>query len=341
MRVLVTGAAGLLGGEICARLAARGHHVTALVHRTPDVFDNRRRPVTGISVLRGDVSRDNLGLSALPAVDLVVHGAAITAFDAPPAAYEAVNIAGTAQAIALARAVGAAFLHVSTAYVCGKSTGNIAETAIGSDFVNGYEASKAAGEALVRASGVPFAIARPSIIVGDSSAGAISRFENIYMIFRLIAESRVRTLPSAPGASLDLVPIDHVAGGIVAMAEDFSAVAGQTLHLVAAKPTPLACIADAISAFPGLGAPHFVPAEAFDPALLPPVERRYHAAAAALYTNYLLRSPRFDTTNATAFGLHCPPTGREWLDSLIAFCLEAGFVAAKPLRQRPFQRTSG
>lgn len=334
MRVLVTGAAGLIGGEICARLAARGHDVTALVHRTRDILDNRRQPVTGISVVQGDVSRANLGLSALPVVDLVVHGAAITAFDAAPEAYDAVNIAGTAHAITVARALGAGLLHISTAYVCGKSTGNIAETAVGSDFVNGYEASKAAGERLVRAAGVPFAIARPSIVVGDSASGVISRFENIYMIFKLVAENRVRTLPAAPDASLDLVPIDHVAGGIVAMAEDFEAVAGRTLHLVAANPTPLARIAEAIAAVPGLGAPHFVAPDAFDLACLPPVERRYHAAAAALYTSYLLRGPHFDTANAAAFGLQCPPTGREWLDALIGFCVESGFVAAKPMRQR-------
>ena len=329
MRVLVTGAAGIIGGEICARLVRRGHAVTALVHNSPHVIGNDRRPVAGLTIVRGDVTQANLGLAALPAVDLFIHSAAVTAFDAAPAAYEAVNIAGTRHAIAVARAAGAGFLHVSTAYVCGKTNGLIAETAIGSDFVNGYEASKAAGEALVRASGVPFAIARPSIVVGDSISGAISRFENIYMIFKLIAENRVRTLPAAADASLDLVPIDHVAGGIVAMAADFGRACGKTLHLVGANSTPLRAITAAIAAVPGLGTPHFVAAGAFDPRDLPPIERRYHAAAAALYTSYLLRSPRFDTANATDFGLQCPATDRAWLDRLIGFCIEQRFVSAR------------
>lgn len=335
MRILVTGAAGLIGGELCARLVARGHDVTALVHTSPAIIGNDRRPVAGLTVLSGDVTRVDLGLSALPAVDLVLHSAAVTAFDATPAAYDAVNIAGTRHAIGVARAVGAAILHVSTAYVCGKATGTVAETATGHDFVNGYEASKAAGETLVRGSGLRFAIARPSIVVGDWRSGAISRFENIYMIFKLIAENRVRTLPAAADAALDLVPIDHVAAGIVAMAEDFDRILGKTLHLVGANPTPLRAIADAISAVPGLGAPVFVAPEAFDPAILPAIERRYHTAAAALYTSYLLRSPRFDTANAAAFGLQCPPTDREWLDRLIGFCLQAGFVTPKKSLQRP------
>ena len=335
MRVLVTGAAGLIGGEICARLVARGHDVTALVHRKAAICDNAGRAVAGITVVQGDITRPHLGLSALPEVDFVVHSAAITAFDAPAAAYESVNIAGTARAIDLARACGAAFVHVSTAYVCGKSDGIIAESDVGSDFVNGYEASKAVGEALVRGSGLRFAIGRPSIVVGDSATGAISRFENIYMIFRLIAENRVKTLPAAPDSSLDLVPIDHVAGGIVAMVERFNAVSGQTLHLVGASPTPISRIGAAIAAVPGLGAPHFVAPDAFDPATLPPVERRYHAAAAALYTSYLLRNPRFDTANAREFGLKCPPTDREWLDRLIGFAIESGFVTAHRGRTAP------
>jgi nucleoside-diphosphate-sugar epimerase len=289
------------------------------------VRGNDRRAVDGVRVVAGDVTRPGLGLPALPALDLVIHSAAITAFDAPAALYDRVNVAGTANVAAL----GLPLLHVSTAYVCGTRDGVIAEGSTGTDFVNGYEASKAAGEAIVRAAGVPFAIARPSIVVGASDTGAISRFENIYMIFKLIAEGRVRTLPGAAGASLDLVPIDHVCGGIVAMAENFGGVAGKTLHLVGAAPTPLARIGDAIAAVPGLGTPHFIDPADFAPATLPPIERRYHAAAAALYTNYLLRGPVFDTATAAALVPACPPTDREWLDRLIGYCIAEGFVTSR------------
>jgi nucleoside-diphosphate-sugar epimerase len=325
MRILVTGAAGLIGGETCARLAARGHAVTALVHRERGVCGNDRRPVGGVTILAGDVTRPGLGLAAVSDFDLVIHSAAITAFDAPADLYDRVNVAGTANVAAL----GLPLLHVSTAYVCGTRDGVITEASTGTQFVNGYEASKAAGEAIVRAAGVPFAIARPSVVVGASDSGEISRFENIYMIFKLIAEGRVRTLPGAAGASLDLVPIDHVCGGIVAMAENFAGVAGKTLHLVGASPVPLALIGAAIAAVPGLGAPHFVDPADFAPASLPPIERRYHAAAAALYTGYLLRGPVFDTANAAALLPPCPPTGRAWLDRLIGYCVAQGFVTSR------------
>lgn len=288
--------------------------------------------VSEIEVVEGDVRQPGLGLASVPDVDLVVHAAAVTAFDAAPAVYEAVNVRGTANVAAL----GLPMLQVSTAYVCGTRDGVISEDETGDAFVNGYEASKAAGEAIVRGAGVPFAIARPSIVVGDSARGAIREFSNIYMIFRLIAERRVRTLPGAAGASLDLVPIDHVAAGITAMVEGFDAVQGQTLHLVGATPTPLARIGAAIAAVPGLGAPVFVDPVDFAPENLPAVERRYHAAAASLYVNYLLRGPVFDVSQARRFVPECPATDRAWLDRLIGFCVAEGFVSAKAL-----QRTSG
>jgi 2-alkyl-3-oxoalkanoate reductase len=333
MRILVTGATGLIGGEVCARLVARGHLVTALVHRATTVMGNDRRPVTGLRRIVGDVTLPGLGLglAAVPEVDLVIHSAAVTAFDAPAERYRAVNVEGTRHVAAL----GLPMLQVSTAYVGGTRDGRILESETGTAFVNGYEASKAAGEAIVRSAGVAFAIARPSVVVGDWATGAISRFENIYMLFRLIAERRVRTLPAAAGASLDLVPIDHVCGGIVAMAEGFSAVDGRTLHLVGATPTPVRRLGEAIAAVPGLGAPGFVDPADFALERLPAVERRYHAAAASLYVNYLLRDPVFDTANARGLVPDCPPTDRQWLDRLISFCLDAGYVTARRDRMSP------
>jgi nucleoside-diphosphate-sugar epimerase len=321
MRVLVTGAAGLIGGEVCARLVARGHQVTALVHRRADVRGNDGAPVAGISVLAGDVRLPGFGLPALPVVDLIVHSAAITAFDAAQTDYRAVNVGGTAHAIAAARTLGVPLVHVSTAYVCGDKDGVIAETAIGASFTNGYEASKAAAEALVTASGLRFAIARPAIVVGDSAGGVIRDFDNIYMLLRLIASGLVPELPATAGATLNLVPIDHVANGLVALVERFAALAGQTLHLVASDAVPVAMLADAIAAVPGLGRVRFI-------AQAQPLPRRI-AGVAGLYTPYLQRAPVFDATAARAANLICPPTDRAWLARLLGHCLDRGFVRAR------------
>ncbi len=339
MRILVTGAAGLIGGALAARLASAGHAVTALVYRRHSLTDHQGAavpiraegadPAPGEVVTRsGDVGRPGFGVASPVAVDLIVHAAAVTAFDATPEVYAAVNVAGTRHAIDVARAAQARLLHVSTAYVCGTTDGPIPEGYIGAAFTNGYEASKAAAEALVRRSGLAFAISRPSVVVGDWADGRISRFENIYMIFKLIAEGRIHTLPAAADATLDLVPIDHVLDGLMHIIENFEALAGETVHLVAEHPTPIPAIGVAM-ARAGLGTPDFVVPGSFDPALLPVAERRWHAAAATLYTAYLLRNPRFIASHPGV--PRCPPTNAAWLDRLITHAVDAGFVKAPQL----------
>lgn len=343
MQILVTGAAGLIGSEVVRRLVDAGHAITALVHRTHSIVANDGRVVPShlwsgppdpgtVVTMAADVRLTGLGLTVDPHPDLIVHAAASTAFDADPKIYRRVNIEGTANVIALAEREGTPLLHVSTAYVCGTRDGRIDEAERGTDFTNGYEASKATGEELVMAAaarGLSAVIARPSIVVGDSRDGALREFGNIYVMFRLLAERRLQTLPAAEGATVDLVPIDHVARGIVALVHAFDAARGRTFHLVGASAIPVVALGAAIASVPGLGRPHFVPAATFDLDTLPPAERRWHAATASLYTGYLRRAPRFDTTNADQLVPPCPPTDAAWLRRLIAACVARGFVTAR------------
>lgn len=334
-RIFVTGAAGLIGGEIAARLAARGHLVTALVHRNPDVRGNDGNSPSLRAVLRGDVSQPRFGLENFASVatdhDLLIHCAATTRFDLSPEQYRATNVAGTAHAIELARAGNMALLHVSTAYVSGWRDGIIGEDdpLPATHFANGYEASKAEGEALVENSGLVRAIARPSVVVGDSATGAIRTFDTIYAAFKLIAHGRVRHMAATADATIDFVPIDHVATGLVALAEGMAAANGGRYHLVSTHPVPVAMFAAAIGAYPQFNAPILVPPDRFDPDALPPLERRLYARVAGLYSSYFQRDPRFDDTRFRAVtGLACPPTGFAYLKRLIDHCIAVGFLSS-------------
>lgn len=335
-RILVTGAAGLLGGAVCARLVASGHAVTALVHRTHEVRGNDGAMVRVARTLAGDVSLPHLGWSEAQSAevarehDLLVHCAATVRFDLPDEDYQAVNVRGVAHALALAEAGAMDFLHVSTAYVCGAREGFIGEGDPLPDggFANHYEASKAAGERLVRASGLRWAIARPSVVVGEHNSGAIRHFDTTYAAFRLIAEGRVRHMPAREGATLDFVPIDYVAAGIVALAERMEAAAGGTFHLVSAQPLAVARFAAAIGAYPQFSAPELVAPEAFDLAALSPAERRFYTRVAGLYASYFQRDPRFDDTQfRQVTGLTCPQTGEPYIGRLIDYCIATGFLS--------------
>jgi len=345
MHILVTGAAGLIGGEVCARLATARHRVTALVRSNPDVLANDGTPAAVAVLLTGDLSQEGMGLD--PAVlerladeiDLVLHCAALTRFDLEEEAYRATNIDGTARALELARQAGAGFLHVSTAYVCGGRSGPIGEDdpLPTGGFTNGYEASKAQAEALVRASGVPFIIARPSIVVGDSRTGAIRQFDRIYAAFKLIAEGRVRHMPVSTGATLDFVPLDHVSAGIVSLVERFEEAQGSAYHLVSGGPVPIEDFAAAIGSFDHFAAPVLTDAATFDPSNLPPLERRLYKRVAGLYAAYFQRDPRFDDAGfRETTGLAPPAMDQAMLRKLISYCIDVGFLSAPEL-----QRTSG
>jgi dTDP-4-dehydrorhamnose reductase len=117
--VLVTGANGLVGSRVAARLAQAGHAVVA-TGRGPI-----REPIAGlpaIEYVEVDVARPGALRNAIEraAPGAVVHCGAMTDVDAceadPPQAW-AVNVSATAEAAVAARAAGVRFISLSTDYV--------------------------------------------------------------------------------------------------------------------------------------------------------------------------------------------------------------------------------
>ncbi len=302
-----------------------------------------------MAIVEGDISRPTLGLDSADALDLasnldvIMHCAGVTGFDLPQSLYDTVNVSGAANIADFALAAGVrapGLVHVSTAYVCGDRSGAISETPVSSatKFTNSYEASKADAELMIaqrQRRGLKAAIARPSIIVGDVSTGAIRRFDHFYGLLKLVAEGRISVLPAAPGATLDLVPIDHVVGGLVDIAERLEAANGMVFHLAAGEPTPLTALEGLGIDYPDLQPARFVDPETFDLIALPPSQQRVFQRAAVAYADYLRRDPRFATDNLKALsGRACPPLRPAFLRRLVDYAISVGHVRRPGLTAR-------
>jgi len=284
----------------------------------------------------GDVRKPSLGLEANEAialasvVEVIIHCAAETKFSSASDLHRIVNVEGTRNVARFARASQGpipGLVHVSTAYVSGERSGHVAEEEIdaGQPFANSYEASKATAEKLVRASGLRAAVARPSIIVGTSDTGAIGRFGNIYAFLRLIGDARITVLPSTPDASLDLVPIDHVMGGLIDIIENFELATGKIFYLVSGDPAPLATLT-ALD-YPGFHVPRLVSTERFDLSQLSAAERALYRKVTSAYATYLRRNPHFAAQNLAALsGRVCPPTGHGFLRRIVEYATAAGYI---------------
>jgi nucleoside-diphosphate-sugar epimerase len=334
MNIFLTGASGFVGGEVAARLVTAGHSITALVRQSPSIRANDNSPVEGTRRVSGDVAVAEMGLA--PAEfrqiardhDLVIHCAATTRFDLNDDAYAAINVGGATQAVALARAGDIPLLHISTAYVCGTRDGRIAETDPLPDggWANGYERSKAAAERIVAASGLRHAIARPSIVVGDSGTGRVRDFGAVYGLFKMMAEGRFRRIPATADASLDFVPIDYVAAGIAELADRISSASG-VYHLVSGAPIPLAAAVRTVAGFANLQAAILVDPGEYDPTLLTGRERWIFDNAFCHYSSYTSRNPQFDDSRFRAFTRNPrPTTDLEYFRKLIQHSIDAGFV---------------
>ncbi len=110
-------------------------------------------------------------------------------------------------------------MHVSTAYVAGRHEGPFGPDDLdrGQGFRNTYEQSKLEAEQLVRSSGLPVQVVRPSIIVGDQHSGRTNAFNVVYQPLRAYARG---LMPMAPGnreAPVDVVPVDFVAEAMLAL----------------------------------------------------------------------------------------------------------------------------
>jgi len=231
--VLLTGATGFLGMEVLARLLERtDRDVVCLVRADgreaaedrldgvlAKLYDDASPFRERVRAFAGDLTS---GVEAPDEeLDVVCHCAASISFDLPLEEARQINVEGTRAMLELAHAVGARrFVHVSTAYVAGRHSGEFGEDMLGSEFRNTYEQSKSEAERLFSGvSEMEVAIARPSIVMGESDTGWTPAFNVLYWPLRAFARGLFEQVPAKPDGRVDVVPVDYVADGIFKLIE--------------------------------------------------------------------------------------------------------------------------
>ena len=163
--VFVTGAGGLLGGQVAWTFAERGANVVAATHAHLDITDADKVTSTVIQAAPG----------------VVVHCAAMTNVDAcevEPERAHAINALGAENVAVAAREAGAAIVHVSTDYVFDGERGLYAEN----DPTNPtqvYGRSKLEGEERVQAATPWHFIIRSAWIYGPGGKNFLSKLPEL------------------------------------------------------------------------------------------------------------------------------------------------------------------
>jgi 2-alkyl-3-oxoalkanoate reductase len=115
-----------------------------------------------------------------------------------------------------------------------------------------------------------------------------------------VTAGRIHVLPASPCASVDLVPIDHVIGGLTDIAERMAVASGRTYHLVSGAPVRVAALRTLALGYQHLHAPRFLAPETFERARLTRAEQTLDRQVTSLYASYLQLDPWFQDANLRA-----------------------------------------
>lgn len=240
MNIFLTGATGLVGGELLVTLSRRSEvnkiycllrskSIEDATNRLQQVFDlhedyyDRSKVIPVLGNLFDDELADSLmGDQQLSNVDVIIHSAANTSFSRfNDDAVEKANIGGLTKILLWAKELPKlqTFLYIGTATICGK---DVKDRIVHEDespnpdatHLVKYTYTKMKGELLIREhlKREQILIARPSIIMGDSRP-IIPRSPVI--LWAMATINHLRLIPVNEHAQLDIIPVNYAAEAIV------------------------------------------------------------------------------------------------------------------------------
>lgn len=345
MTIFLTGFPGFIAGRLVEKLARADAQFFLLVQpqfveraalAVERIAHETGAPLNNFYLLEGDITTENLGLSAQDAWVVrnettdVFHLAAVYDLDVDADLARRVNVEGTRNVNALVGNLKSLhrYNYVSTCYVAGKRTGTILETELehSAGFRNAYEETKYLAEISVERlkAEAPTTIYRPSVVVGDSKTGETVKYDGIYSLILYL-----RKMPALlslfnignDAVRLNLVPVDFVVNAIAALATDERAIS-QTLHLADPNPLTTGELFDTVAgALTNRKSSFRFPAALVEKSLMmnltPRLSGLPHSGVPYFFLEQIYDS-RIATKLLAAHGVRCP-NFRSYVKNLIAF----------------------
>jgi dihydroflavonol-4-reductase len=217
LRVLITGAAGFIGGAVTRQLRSRGSDVVALV-RDPGRVGHLAE--LGVDVVANDLATAAAIEPALHGADALIHAAGSYRVGIPqrdrPAMWDA-NVGTTTRVLDAAVNAGTQrIIYVSTCNAFGNTHGTVVDESYHRDlaegFVSWYDETKFRAHEVTQgwiAKGAPIVVVMPSQVYGPRDRSAFGE---------QLAAAYAGKLPYrvVDGVGVGLVHVDDLAAGIVA-----------------------------------------------------------------------------------------------------------------------------
>lgn len=354
--VFLTGATGLMGGDVLARLLSLQPRLDAyvLLRRAdawPALAARLGGHATRVTPVLGDITRPGLGIARADRRRLareatgIIHSAGDVCFSRRLDDSRRVNTDGTSHVLELAESWSHVerFAYVSTAYVVGDRTGTILEgDQDASGWVNAYEQSKHEAELRVRGCSRPWVVFRPSAVVCDSAAGEVRQLNSVHRSLALFHAGLASMLPGDEDSPMDFTTTEYVSDAIARLALR-PGLAGHTFHLCAGSGSmPLGEVLDRSYARwardpswrrRGISRPALADLQTyrlFESAVEETADARLRRITRALshFVPQLALAKRFDTSRADAALGHAPPAVATFWDSMIDRLTQTRFGSA-------------
>lgn len=343
--IFLTGFPGFIAGRLVQKLADKNTQFFLLVQKNfvekamkdvENIAAENSIPLENFAIVEGDITKENLGMSdedlqiVLDETTSIYHLAAVYDLAVAKSVGYAVNVEGTKNVNVLVKKIKnlRRYNYISTCYVAGKRTGVIREDELAHEagFQNYYEETKYLAEVEVEKlkADYPVTIFRPAVVVGDSKTGETVKYDGIYYVIKYLQKFPTLFRLINVGndkVKVNLVPVDFVVDGIVALAKDERAV-GKTIALADPNALTTAQACDEISlAVCGKKSVAKLPMSLMQRILMLPTTPIFFGLPHA-GVPYFFAAQEFDTNVATELlsphGVSCP-NFKDYVKTLVEF----------------------